>query len=361
MRYAPVILALLVTAAVPVLPAVGQSQSISSKDPVAVPDSLKNFSGMMIGKMLDRDIEKGSFTVEVQYVARVWENNKAPEPRDAVGKVLRVEGISGKWLDPLLLIRPGETVEFEAQHRGGDSLRFPGEWLRKVPPFDASQHPVPPSGFRGFAGEVTGTILEKRAESRELVLKIDSIDKQYERSKAKQPQSVIDKPIVLAGFWAAMSDPFDPLKAGDKIRAGVLHRVPQSDHFTVVEFAEKVSDQAMRGQSDRPSPSPPAGKSDVIPEGLQGFRGILKGELVRRDMELGELVVRAEAATRIWKQNRAKDPASCRGQELLVKGIAGKWLDVLLTLKPGDQIEVEAFHNGGDHLDFIQEHLKKVE
>ena len=170
MRFTLVILGLLFTATVSILSAVGQSQAISSKDPIAVPESLKNFSGMMIGKLLERDIERGSFSVEVQFVARVWENNKAPEPRDAVGKVMRVEGISGKWLDQLLLIRPGETVEFEAQHRGGDSLRFPGEWLKKVPPFDAAEHPVPPSGFRGFAGEVTGTILEKRVESRELVL-----------------------------------------------------------------------------------------------------------------------------------------------------------------------------------------------
>ena len=342
-----------------------QPQPVKAGESVAVPESLQKFSGMLIGKLVSRDIERGSFTVDVQYVARVWENNKAAEPRDAVGKVLRVEGVSGEWLDQLLLIRPGETIEFEAQHRGGDSLRFPGEWLKKVAAFDASNHPVPPTGFRGFAGEVTGTILEKRLESRELILKISAINKTHDRNKSKQPQSAVDQRIVLAGFWARMSKEFEPLRVGDQIRAGVWHRVPESDHFIVVEFAKKLSEAEMMKRDDSAgadvSRSADVSNSKVIPRGLQGFRGILEGELIRRDIEAGELVFRAERATRVWKQSRATEPASCRGQKLLVKGIAGDWLDVLLSLKPGDKISVEAFHNGGDHLDFIREHLKKVD
>ena len=71
-----------------------------SPDVIAVPEELQNFSGMMIGKLVERDIERGSFTVTVDYVARVWENNKSRNPRAAVGKTLRVEGVTGEWLDP---------------------------------------------------------------------------------------------------------------------------------------------------------------------------------------------------------------------------------------------------------------------
>jgi hypothetical protein len=46
---------------------------------------------------------------------------------------------------------------------------------------------------------------------------------------------------------------------------------------------------------------------------------------------------------------------------LRVEGIRGKFLDTLLTLKPGDNVEVEAFHNRGDQLDFPGEWLRKVE
>lgn len=207
----------------------------------AVPEELRRFSGMMIGKLVQRDIERGNFTVTVDYVARVWENNKARNPRAAVGKTFRVEGVSGQWLDQLLLVRPGESIEFEAQHRQGDAFRFPGEWLKKVAPYDPAQHPVPPEGFRGFSGVVVATIEEKRIESRELVLTIREIKRTFEKNQAKEPEQVKDKKVVLAGFWARMSKPFDPLKKGDMIEAGVLHRVPQSDHFTVIEYAKKVS------------------------------------------------------------------------------------------------------------------------
>ena len=313
---------------------------------------------MMIGKLVQRDIERGSFTVTVDYVARVWENNRARNPRAAVGKTLRVEGVTGEWLDQLLLIRPGESIEFETQHREGDAMRFPGEWLKKVAPYDPAKHPVPPDGFRGFSGVVIGRIEEKRLESRELVLTVQKVKQTFERNRAEKPAEVEGKRIVLAGFWARMSKPFDLLKKGDAIRVGVLHRVPQSDHFTVIEFAEKVEAPS---EGDSAGTQLSSRSEGAIPAGMRGFRGILRGTLVNRDVEEGTLKFRAQKATRVWKANRARDLDSCKGTTFFVKGISGKWLDVLLTLKPGDTIEVEAFHNGEDHLDFIQELLQKVE
>ncbi|QEG01593.1 Regulatory protein BlaR1 [Stieleria maiorica] len=322
-----------------------------------LPDGLNQFSGMLIGEMVERDIERGNFTVKVQYVARVWENNKAPRPRSVVGKQVTVTGVTGKWLDELLLVRPGETVEFEAQHRGGNALTFPGEWLKKVPAFDPAEHPVPAEGFRGFSGMVTGQIVKKDPTSRELHLRIDAIEKAFEKNKARSAADAIGKEIVLAGFWARMSKPFDKLEKGDRIRAGVLHRVPQSDHFTVIELAEKIAKGEQHSDVTTESPTPSSG----FPDGMKGFRGILRGKLINKDVEKGTLVFEADRATRTWKANRASDTDSCRGRQFLVTGISGKWIDVLITLKTGDLIEVEAFHNSGEHLDFIAEWLKKVD
>ncbi|MFN9717339.1 MAG: M56 family metallopeptidase [Planctomycetota bacterium] len=329
----------------------------------SIPDELKDFRGMLIGQLLDRDIERGTFTVKVDYVARVWENNKARNPRSAVGHTLRVDGVTGKWIDQLLLIKPGETMEFEAQHRGGKTLTFPGEWLKKVAPFRAEDHPVPPEGFRGFAGVIVGNVERKHTESRELIVRVKSVPETFERNRAKQADEVVGKQIVLAGFWAKMSAPFEALQVGDTIRAGVLHRVAQSDHLTVAEFAERVSDHSQKGSAEKTA-SPPEesdGRDMEFPEGMRGFRGILRGRLMSSDIEKGEFVFRAERVTRTWEQNRAADTESCRGRQFVVKRITGSWLDVLVTLKPDDNIEVEAFHNGGEHLDFVSEWLKKVE
>lgn len=325
-----------------------------------IPEELQQFRGMLIGRMQQRDIEKGTFTVEVDYVSRVWENNRASNPRVAVGRTLTVDGVTGKWLDQLLLIKTGETVEFEAQHRGGSTLTFPGEWLRKVPAFKPADHPVPPDGFRGFSGIIRGTIEARNADHNELIIKVSQIESTNDRSRAKSATDAVGQKIVLAGYWGKMSQPFQELQAGDAVRAGVLHRVPQSDHFTVIDFTTKISPSELTA---KPNPSVPesTGSDADFPSGMQGFRGILKGQLISRDLEKGELVFRADQVTRTWKESKAGNTDSCKGRSFTVKRISGKWLDVLVSLKPDDTIEVEAFHNGGAHLDFVSEWLKKAD
>ncbi|HEY8504890.1 MAG TPA: hypothetical protein VIL46_09930, partial [Gemmataceae bacterium] len=70
--------------------------------------------------------------LEVRQGKRVWKNNKAENPKSAEGRTLRVEGVFGKFLDNLLVIKPGEGVEIETKHVKGDNLTFLGEWLQKV-------------------------------------------------------------------------------------------------------------------------------------------------------------------------------------------------------------------------------------
>ncbi|MEX0702808.1 MAG: hypothetical protein WD069_12000 [Planctomycetales bacterium] len=98
-----------------------------------------------------------------------------------------------------------------------------------------------------------------------------------------------------------------------------------------------------------------------IPAGLQGFRGILVGTLVSKDAEKGTLVLKVTGVKNVWKKSTAKDPKSAIGKEVPVKGVFGKWLDVLVVLQPGDKIELEAFHDEGDQLRFPGEWLKKAE
>ena len=87
-----------------------------------------------------------------------------------VGKNIEMDGVSGKWLDVLLVVKVGETLECEARHDGGDRLTFPGELLRKVTPYDPKDYPVLPEGFRGFNGAVAGKIVKKDPETFDLQL-----------------------------------------------------------------------------------------------------------------------------------------------------------------------------------------------
>ena len=43
--------------------------------------ALRGFRGMLVGRLVEKDIERGTFTITVDAVPRVWNNNKAPNPK----------------------------------------------------------------------------------------------------------------------------------------------------------------------------------------------------------------------------------------------------------------------------------------
>lgn len=341
-----------------------QAAASDPPKPQPIPESLMGFRGMLLGRLVTKDVERGEFTVTIDYVPRVWENNTSEQPRSAVGKTFLVDGVSGRFLDRLLLIEAGETLRFEAQQLRNDRLTFPGELLEKVAAYEAEDYPVPPDAFRGFRGIVTGTLVEKREDQLEMTLRIDAVERVFEGNGAEDVESGVGQTVVVAGFWQqAMRERYDGFSNGDTLRMGLQHRVTASDHMSVVEVAERVSRED-RGERDGSEPREPVQvelDDNGFPVGMHGFRGILSGRLVDKDIEEGTLTFVADGVTRTWERNRATDLESCEGHTFVVEGISGRWLDVLITIEKEDRLEVEAFHNGGDHLDFVQEWLKKVE
>lgn len=326
-----------------------------------LPEEIRNFNGMIVGRLVRKDVERGTFDVAVDAIPRVWQNSKARNPKSIVGKTITIDGVFGKWLDVLLVLRNGETLEFEARHDGKESLTFPGELLRKVAPFNPADYPELPEDFRGFEGSLTGTIQKKDPETFELIVEVEKVLEASNKSRAEHPRSIEGHRMMLAGFWQR-KDEYHSLKTGQRIQFNVRHIGLRSDHVSIQGALKTLG-----AKQDAPaaSPSEPSGAStgseSGFPAGMRGFRGIMIGELVSKDIEKGEFVFRAERVTRVWKQNKAADTDSCKGRRFAVRGVQGRFLDVLLSAQPGDTLEVEAFHNRGDALDFPGELLKKVE
>jgi beta-lactamase regulating signal transducer with metallopeptidase domain len=108
----------------------GESTGDAKK--TGIPEQFVGFRGMLAGKVVATDVEKGWMEITVERVPHVWKPNKAEQPQSIVGRTVRVEGIFGKFLDNLLVLRPGDRVEVEANHLRGEALTFPGEWLKKI-------------------------------------------------------------------------------------------------------------------------------------------------------------------------------------------------------------------------------------
>ena len=319
-----------------------------------LPEGVARFNGMLVGRLASKDIERGTFLVKVDAVSRVWENSQAENPQSLVGKTVEVNGVFGKFLDVLVVTRTGETVEFECKH-DGDQLKFPGELLRKVAAYTPEDYPTLPEEFRGFQGVVMAQIVKKDPESFELIVEVIKVSDTWEKNTAKQPNSIEGKPMMLAGFWNR-KEAFHNLKAGDRIEVGMRHIAMRSNHVTVAEFVRKAGEgsdlAAMQKEEEAVS------EDGLTPE-LRGFRGMLVGRLVEKDIERGTFTITVDAVPRVWENNKARNPKSMIGKNTEAGGVSGKMLDALVVARVGETIEFGALHDGGDRLR-IGEVLRKV-
>ncbi len=321
-----------------------------------LPAGLRGFNGMLVGEIRTRDAETGRFTILVQAVPRVWRNSQAEDPGSVVGKTVEISGVFGRFLDVLVVTRPGDTVEFECKH-DGDKLVFPGELLRKVAPYDPADYPVLPEGFRGFQGRVVADIVKKDPETFELILKVQQVESVSDESAAREPKSIEGRSLMLAGFWNR-KDAYHELKPGSRVLVGLKHIGVRSEHLTVTDNPRVLAADAqmeMKAATARVNLSEDGG----LPAELRGFRGMLVGRMVEKDPETGSFSVIVDAIPRVWKNNEARNPRAFAGSTVHIAGISGRLIDTLVTTRKGETLEFGAIHDGGSTMRVIEE-LRKV-
>lgn len=321
--------------------------------PDALPEGMQEFNGMLLGRLAAKDVEKGTFIVQVDAVPRVWRNSKAENPKSVVGKTVAVKGVFGKFLDVLVVARKGETLEFECKH-DGEGLAFPGELLRKAAPYDPQDYPELPEEFRGFHGSVRAVVQKKDPETLEMIVQVEQVLETWKDNHAQQAKSMQGKSMLLAGFWNRR-DEYHQLKVGDHIEAGVKHISLRSNHVSLEEFVRKV-DAAEKPQMKREGQGH---VEDGLTKELRGFRGMLVGRLTEKDVERGTFAITVDAVPRVWKNNESKKPKEFLGKRAAAEGVQGRLLDVLVVARIGDTVEFGGLHDGGEKLRVV-EVLRKV-
>jgi len=204
-----------------------------------------SFYSIVIGRLKSKDVELGEFTLDVDYVTAIYGDRSLKQT--VLGKTVKVVGISGAWLDTLLLIKRGETLKFRSGTLQGTtfSLSPKATVLERAVPFDPETYPVPAESFRGFRGVVVGTITEKSEQGYELTLKINSIERSQKNSRATDAKASVGRLMSMRGFFTQQfRTGFGDLKIGDRIRVGAVHTDPTVDSFTVVEELRKLPAKA---------------------------------------------------------------------------------------------------------------------
>lgn len=323
-----------------------------------LPQGIHGFNGMLVGRIAAKDPETGTFTVLVDAVSRVWENSRAESPRSIVGKTVSIEGVFGRFLDVLVVTRVGETVEFECKFEDG-RLLFPGELLRKVAPYSAEEYPILPDAFRGFRGQVAAEVIKKDAETFEMILRVDQVRNTWDGNQAKEPKSIEGMSVSLIGFWNRR-EVFNEMKVGSKIEVGMHHKTPTSDHLTVIEDVRILEGQASKRSSEKPRMERERMEKERMQKGPErGFRGMLVGRLVEKDVEQGTFTVTVDAVPRVWENNEFDNPKSLIGRNVAIEGVGGRLLDALVVARQGETLEFGALSEGGERL-HVGEVLHKV-
>ena len=103
-------------------------------DAPALPEGLRGFRGMLVGKITRKSAE--DFVLKVERIKKIWKQNKAKDPETAVGKevhvVLWAKSRQAKaHRETLAGLQVGDRIEVEPFHFEGESLAVV-EWLEKV-------------------------------------------------------------------------------------------------------------------------------------------------------------------------------------------------------------------------------------
>ena len=203
-------------------------------------DGRVGFYAIVIGRLRSKDVEIGEFTMEVDHVTSMYESRWVKD--EIIGKTVKVTGVSGRFLDSLLLIKRGEPLKFRSgsYSASSDSLTFGSKFhvLERTAKFDPAVFGVPPDAFRGFSGILQGEIVELD-QGYEVLLRVDTIVELSDDSKAIDVDSIKGKRIKLTGFFQH-EEKFKDLHEGDTIRVEASQANPSHDEFRVKDVLEKV-------------------------------------------------------------------------------------------------------------------------
>ena len=109
-------------------------------------DGRVGFYSIVIGRLRSKDVELGEFSLEVDHVTSIYANRWVKD--EIIGKTVKVTGVSGRFLDSLLLIKRGESLKFRAGSYSAKarSLTFGPKFhvLERTAKFDPASFGVPP-------------------------------------------------------------------------------------------------------------------------------------------------------------------------------------------------------------------------
>ncbi|MCD4657488.1 MAG: hypothetical protein K8S87_08070 [Planctomycetes bacterium] len=352
------------------------------------PKCLKGFAGMLYGKLIKK-LDNG-FLFEVKEVLKTWKHNKCDDYAESVGKQIRVYFRKVKTkkgtfvLDEMLVayirkLEMGAKFEIDVRYDGnkiffleltGDQREFVKKGTKKKDE-PKEMKPVIPDGMHGFSGRLKGKVVGKQKNG--FILLVEKVEKLWEGNKAKKPETVIGKKVLINVGWEEYEKSkwrpiplharfVEMLKIGNKISIEVKNIEGERLHILELNKEQRALAEKKEDKKEE-KPEKDWKKEYEIPEGMIGFSGVLEGFVVKK-LDNG-FVLKATGVPTVWKDSKAKNTASVIGKKVIIftgwaKNDKGKWhpveahLKFIKKLKLEQKIKIEVKNFEGRHLSILE-------
>jgi len=220
----------------------GMSRAFGAEHPL--PDGIEGFRGILRGTVVSTG--KNGFILKVEKIVRVWKHSKAQKPEAVIGKEVEVDlwaesRLADQHRKTLATLEPGDKVDAEVFHFGGDHLSVVEELKKVEEPKEGEAEGSLPEGIRGFRGMLIGTIVAKGNER--FLLKVEKVTRVWKHNKAQNPQCIVGKKVEI-GLWPRSRlveqhrATLKTLKVGDRVVVEAFHF--GGDELSVVEELKKA-------------------------------------------------------------------------------------------------------------------------
>lgn len=362
------------------------------------PDELKGFKGTIGGAVISK--QDNGFTIKIMKVGNILPGNKAANPESAVGKIVLIsaggeKGKDGKWrpieaqIKFISSLKFGEIIKIQVVNDEGERLHIIelDQWQReraeKSKPETEKEKPKSSEGEIRRDGQLPDgePAKEKDAKVEPIKTELRTSDTKYIEREGKEGAEngrIVAKLRNIAAceieVYNTKGDLVKSISIKESREAFEVEGLEPGAYIVCIDipgFKTVEKKLEVKAKNDALfeveiySKLPPVKKPEprVLPADFRGFSGSLIGIVVGKE-EKG-FILKVFKVANVWKDNKAVNPESANGKEVL---ITGGWekikegrsipseshLKFINALKIKEEIRIEVKHKEGEQLNILE-------
>ena len=223
-----------------------------------------------------------------------------------------------------------------------------------------------PKCLKEFAGMLYGKLIKKLDAG--FLFEVKEVVKTWEHNKCDDYKESVGKQIRV--YYRKVKTDKGTFKLDEmlvayisKLEIGAKFEIDVRFDGNKIYFLELTEEQREFVKKDAKKKEEPKEMKPVLPDGMLGFSGMLKGKVVAK--QKNGFVLLVEKVEKLWEDNKAKKSETVVGKKVLInvsweEHEKGKWRPIPLQarfvemLKVGSEISIEVKNKEGERLHILE-------